>query len=69
MTSYVIYPTEEQEKSIAAFLEAQEISFVKSDDDNLPEHVLIGIEQGKEDIKAGRYITLEEFKTRLASSK
>jgi hypothetical protein len=32
MAAYVIYPTEEQEKFMKAFLEALEISFIKDDE-------------------------------------
>jgi predicted transcriptional regulator len=62
MAAYVIYPTEEQEKLLKAFLEASEISFVKDDEGELPPHVLAGIARGQADIEAGRFITFEEFK-------
>ncbi|MEO6631138.1 MAG: DUF2683 family protein [Mucilaginibacter sp.] len=62
MAAYVIYPTDEQEKFMKAFLEALEISFVKDDEEELPPHVLAGIARGQADIDAGRFITLEEFK-------
>ncbi len=65
MATYVIYPTEEQEKFMKAFLEALEISFVKDDLDDLPQHVLDGIAEGQADIEAGRSITLDEFKKRF----
>jgi predicted transcriptional regulator len=66
MATYVIYPTNEQEKFMKAFLEALEISFVKDDDDEtLPQHVLDGIARGQADIEAGRFITFEEFKNRF----
>jgi len=65
MAAYVIYPTDEQEKFIMAFLQALEISFVKDDEGQLPPHVLAGIEKGREDIKAGRYMTLQEVKKRM----
>jgi hypothetical protein len=68
MKTYLIYPTEDQEKMINAFLEANNISFVEEDEE-LPQYVLDGIKRGQEDVKAGRTITLEQFKQRLSSSK
>ena len=65
MSRYVINPTNEQEKIVKAFLEALDISFVKDDDDALPPYVLAGIAKGKADIEAGRFITLEEFKSKF----
>ncbi|MEO6149373.1 MAG: DUF2683 family protein [Mucilaginibacter sp.] len=65
MSTYVITPTNEQEKVVKAFLEALEISFVKDSEDELPPHVLAGIAKGKADIEAGRFITLEEFKAKF----
>jgi hypothetical protein len=66
MAAYVIYPTDEQEKFMKAFLEALEISFVKNDDaDELPQHVKNGIEKGRKDIQAGRFTTFEEFKRKF----
>lgn len=65
MAAYVIYPTDEQEKLMKAFLEASEISFVKDDEAELPAHVLAGIARGQADIEAGRFITFEEFKKKF----
>ncbi len=65
MATYVIYPTDEQEKFMKAFLEALEISFVKDDEDELPPHVLAGIARGQADIQAGRFVSLEEFKKKF----
>ena len=66
MAAYVIYPTDEQEKFMKAFLEALEISFVKNDDaDELPQHVKNGIEKGRKDIQAGRFTIFEEFKRKF----
>jgi len=48
-----------------AFLEALEISFVKDDEEALPQHVLDGIARGQADIEAGRFITFEEFKKKF----
>ncbi|MES2112183.1 MAG: hypothetical protein V4577_25730 [Bacteroidota bacterium] len=70
MAAYSKYPTEEQEKFVKAFLEAQEIYFVKDDDqEELPPHVLEGIAQGQVDIAAGRTITHEEFIKKLGLHK
>jgi len=65
MATYVIYPTDEQEKFMKAFLEALEISFVKDSDEELPPHVLAGIARGQADIEAGRFVTFEEFKKKF----
>jgi len=69
MAIYVIYPTDEQEKFLKAFLEGSEIPFVKDDEAPLPQHVLDGIARGKADIEAGRFITFDEFKKRMKSPK
>ena len=68
MKTYLVYPTKDQEKMIQAFFEANEISFFEEDEE-LPQHVLDGIKRGQEDIKAGRFITHEEFKKRMSSAK
>ncbi|MDB5016646.1 MAG: hypothetical protein JWQ84_1478 [Mucilaginibacter sp.] len=65
MATYVIYPTDEQEKFMKAFLEALEISFVKDSEEELPPHVLAGIARGQADIEAGRFVTFEEFKKKF----
>ena len=65
MAIYKVYPTEEQEKLLRAFLEESNVSFVK--DDELPLHVLEGIAEGKADFEAGRFITLEEFKKKFTA--
>jgi predicted transcriptional regulator len=65
MAAYVIYPTDEQEKFMKAFLEALEISFVKDDEVELPAHVIAGIARGQADIEAGRFVTFEEFKKKF----
>ena len=64
----MIYPNDEQEKMIKEFLESNDISFVR-EDEQLPDYVLQGIARGQEDIKAGRTITFEEFKNRVHPSK
>jgi len=68
MSTYLIYPNDEQEKMIKEFLESNDISFVR-EDEQLPDYVLQGIARGQEDIKAGRTITFEEFKNRVHPSK
>lgn len=68
MSTYVITPTAEQEKLIAAFLEEQHIPFVK-DDEEIPDFVLNEIEKSREQVKAGHFITHEEFVKRLSSNK
>ena len=71
MSTFVIYPNEDQEKMIADFLEANNISFFEDNysDEELPQHVIDGIKRGQEDAKAGRVITLEEFKKKHLSTK
>ncbi|TFF33813.1 DUF2683 family protein [Mucilaginibacter psychrotolerans] len=65
MATYIVNPTEEQEKAFDAFLKALEISFFKDVvEDELPPHVLAGIAKGREDIKTGRYKTFEEIKVK-----
>ncbi len=68
MSTFVITPSSEQEEQVKAFLEKLHIPFFK-DDETLPDFVLEGIAQGEEDIKAGRFITHEEFKKRMKSAK
>jgi hypothetical protein len=68
MKTYLLYPTEDQEKIIQAFLETNDITFLKEDEEKLPDYVLAGITKGQEDIQAGRTITMEEFKKRLSSA-
>ncbi|MCF0071699.1 hypothetical protein LZD49_14565 [Dyadobacter sp. CY261] len=66
MEAIHIYPTKDQERAVIAFLEAMEVAFDR--DEELPEHVLKGIQTGREEIQAGRYITLNEFKNRKRDS-
>jgi predicted transcriptional regulator len=68
MKTYLLYPTEEREKLLQAFLEANDITFL-IEEEMLPDFVLEGITKGQEDIKAGRFITHEEFKKRMTSAK
>lgn len=65
MAAYVIYPTDEQQKVVKAFLDALEISFVTNDSEELPSHVLKGIKQGEADYEAGEYTSLDDFKAKL----
>lgn len=62
MEAIHIYPSKEQEKAVISFLEAMEVPFDREVE--LPPHVLKGIEKGRKEIAAGRYITLDEFKNR-----
>ena len=61
MKTFLLYPTEEQESMLHAFLETNNISFVKDDEKELPLYVIERIARGKADIKAGRFVTFEEF--------
>jgi len=68
MKTYFLYPTEEQESMLRDFLITNNIAFFEDEgqeDLELPQHVLDGIKRGQEDIKAGRYITMEEFKKKF----
>jgi hypothetical protein len=68
MEALVVYPTKDQEKAVKAFLKALDVQFEKKQE-ILPPHVLAGIKQGQEDIKAGNTFTFEEFKQQLSISK
>lgn len=68
MSTYVINATEAQEKLIAAFLEEQHIPFFK-DDEEIPDFVLAEIEKSREQVKAGHFITHDEFVKRLSSNR
>jgi len=65
MKTYLLYPTEDQEKMIQTFLGQNNITFFEEKED-LPPHVIAGILRGQADIEAGRVISLEEFKKRLS---
>jgi len=67
MATYIINPTEQQEKAVEAFLAALEVSFVKDDnqEENMPAYVLEGIKQGESDYEAGEYTSFAEFKKKL----
>ncbi|MBO9614558.1 MAG: hypothetical protein J7619_17795 [Dyadobacter sp.] len=66
MEAIHVYPTKDQEKAVIAFLEAMQVPFYK--DEELPEHVLKGIQTGREEIQAGHYMTLDEFRNRKPDS-
>ncbi|OJV18587.1 MAG: hypothetical protein BGO21_23945 [Dyadobacter sp. 50-39] len=59
MEAIHVYPTKDQEEAVIAFLEAMQVQFDKHEE--LPEYVLKGIETGREEIREGLYMTLEEF--------
>ena len=65
METLHVYPKKGQQKVVEAFLEALKVPFEKQE--VLPDHVLQGIQKGKEDIKSGRTITLDEFENRRLS--
>lgn len=70
MSTFLVYPTSEQEQAVKEFLETLHIPFEKEEDDEkLPQHVLDGIQRGLDDAAAGRTISFEEFKTRLSIKK
>lgn len=69
METYVVRPDKVQGKALKAFLKALEVPFEIRKEANLPAHVVSGIRKGQEDIKAGKSITLEEFKDKIAISK
>lgn len=66
MEAIHVYPNKDQEKAVIAFLEAMQVPF--DIDEELPEHVLKGIETGREQIRAGRHMTLDEFINRKPDS-
>ncbi|TSD63410.1 hypothetical protein FFF34_017620 [Inquilinus sp. KBS0705] len=67
MATYIVSPTEEQEKALNAFLKALEVAFVKDDQEELPPHVIAGIKKGEEDYEAGRYTSFDEFKKKFST--
>ena len=69
METYVVRPDKFQEKALKAFLKALEVPFEIRKEASLPVHVISGIRKGQEDIKAGKSISLEEFKEKLAITK
>lgn len=69
METYIVHPDKSQEKALRAFLEALNVPFERENDDVLPPHVIAGIRKGQADIEAGRTITLEAFKEKIASKR
>lgn len=66
MSNFLILPNDEQVKIVKAFLEALEIPFVEDEgNEELPDHVKKGIQRGIDDFKAGRYISIDEFKKKF----
>jgi len=68
MSTYIITPSSDQDEQVKTFLESLDVPFIK-DEETLPDFVLEGIAKGREDIKAGRFITFDEFKKRMSSAK
>jgi len=66
METYLVHPDKLQEKALKAFLKALEVPYEIKKEEPLPTHVIKGIKKGQEDVIAGRTITLEEFKARIA---
>ena len=66
METYLVHPDKSQEKALKAFLKPLDVPYEIKKGESLPVRVMKGIKKGQEDIKAGRAISLEEFKTRIA---
>ncbi|WP_293304748.1 DUF2683 family protein [Pedobacter sp. UBA5917] len=67
METYLVHPDKIQEKALKAFLEALEVPYEIKKDDALPTHVVSGIRNGQDDIKAGKSFSLEEFKEKIST--
>lgn len=67
METYLVHPDKIQEKALKAFLKALEVPYEIKKDNPLPAHVVSGIKKGKEDIKAGKSLSLEEFKEKISA--
>jgi hypothetical protein len=70
METLIIEPkNQKQLAKIKAFLKSLDVSFrqEKANDAILPAHVISAIRKGQEDIKAGKSISLEEFKEKIAA--
>ncbi|WP_256006284.1 DUF2683 family protein [Pedobacter deserti] len=67
MATIVIHPEKDQLKPVKAFLKALNVTFEEKKEEKLPQHVIDGIQKGQEDIKAGRSISFDELKHRLAA--
>ena len=68
MKTFVLYATEDQEKLIQSFIEANHIAYIE-EEETLPDYVLKGIDKGREDIAAGRFTSYDDFKARLLLNK
>ncbi len=66
METYLVHPDKLQEKALKSFLKALDVPYEIKKEDSLPAHVIKGIKKGQEDVKAGRTVSLEEFKARIA---
>lgn len=67
METYLVHPDKIQEKALKAFLKALEVPYEIKKDNSLPAHVVSGIKQGQEDIKARKSFSLEEFKEKISA--
>ena len=63
-----VIPNGRSGKDNPGFPLSNDITFLKEDEEKLPDYVLAGIKKGQDDIQAGRTITLEEFKNRMSYS-
>ncbi len=69
MDTYIVHPNKSQEKALRAFLEALKVPFEHQSDETLPQHVIESIKRGQADIDAGRTITFEAFKEKIANKR
>lgn len=69
MDTYIVHPNKSQEKALRAFLEALNVPFEHQSDEALPQHVIENIKRGQADIDAGRTITFEAFKEKIANKR
>ena len=66
MKALHVYPSDNQEQALIAFLEKMGISY--SQEEELPEFVLNGISRGLDDIGDGRTVSLEQFKKQRSTT-
>jgi len=69
MDTYIVHPNKSQEKALRAFLEALKVPFERQSEEVLPPHVIEGIRRGQADVDAGRTITFEAFKEKIANKR
>lgn len=69
MDTYIVHPNKSQEKALRAFLEALKVPFERQSEEVLPSHVIEGIRRGQADVDAGRTITFEAFKEKIANKR